>query len=227
MNTKVLRGCAGFVVALLAVGSTGCESPAADPGPGATGSPSRAVASGTPAGYGVAWRGARFTRPGWRFVEPGDTTACMLPKQTPDRLCDNTDEDVPRHVGNWLWMYAADITQPDPDPGRPADTDSFDREDMGFWPFRAGHVPAELRFDDEPDLVTKGTAPVGDRTAWYTKWRIHDEDVHYYIAQRWMLAKSRLCLISLSRDEQGATEVYKLVEAIDMTGYQPTKPGTR
>jgi hypothetical protein len=185
-----------------------------------TGPTATAPATGGKA-VAVGWRGATIQVPtGWRKVAEDDTSLCLLPTASPDLTCQalgHTDG-----VQNWLFLYASErVAIPGesiPDPL------SLDASDMGFWMY---HGAQEVPCDDwtKNQRVDKANKTVGGKVAYYGKWLVTcKDDGKSFTAQRWLLPKSRLGVVSFALTDASAAAIYQMVMTMDMTGYEPTSP---
>ena len=238
MHRKFLQS--GVAVAALVTGLAACSSSGTQPEATAS---SQAVDTSQPVGEAVAtttssapggasatpktgsgavtvgWRGATVAVPrGWRKAAGDDNTLCILPISSPARVCQalgHTDG-----VQDWLFLYATERSAVQ---GAPANPRTLDGSDMDFWMYDGAEPPCDDWTRNQ--RVDNASKKVGGKTAYYGKWLVTcKDDGKSFTAQRWLLPKSRLGVISFARTDVSAAAIYQMVTTMDMIGYEPTEP---
>jgi hypothetical protein len=206
MSTLLLTGCTKAGTSALPTG----HSPSAVPDqPSAASSPtSRTV---------FIWRGASITLgDGWRKTTGVDEAEqlCLVRNENPDTCGGDT-------VTDWLYLYASERSGgAEGEPGHP---DTLDASGMNDFTYDGGNVPCDTR--NTPTQVQKATTNMDGRPAYYGKWRVDCVgEPPTFTAQRWVLPKSRIGVVSYALTEQSAEQIRQMVTTMDLTGYRPTVP---
>jgi len=225
MRGNIVRQAATLAALGLVLGLTACSAKAEQPGAAATtpaGSTTATVPAATsaaaPAAGSVGWRGALLNlQPGWAKAAGDDETLCVLPTGGSAAICKalgHTDT-----VKDWLFLYASERSA---GAGAPADPKTLDGSDMGFWLYNGGEPPCDQWSRNE--RVDKANKTVGGLVAYYGKWQVTcSGGGASFIAQRWLLPKSRLGIVSYALTEAKATEIAQMVSTMDMVGYEVTE----
>ncbi|MEJ3743248.1 hypothetical protein WEI85_08175 [Actinomycetes bacterium KLBMP 9797] len=208
-------------VALLVAGLTGCSS--SEPGSASSASPSETASATAAAGNGqsgttgggsaVAWRGGEVRVPGgWRKAASADDFLCVLPAGGDQTMC-----TAPGHaVQDFLFLYASERKA---NREAPADPKTLDGSDMGFWMYNGGEVPCDDWSRNEK--VDGAAKTVGGLQALYGKWSVTcASDGKSFVAQRWLLPKSRLGVVSYALTDQAATQIFQMVSTMNLSGYE-------
>ena len=165
----------------------------------------------------LTWRGASITlADGWRKTNGVDETEqlCLVRNENPDACGGDT-------VTDWLYLYASERSGgAEGEPGHP---DTLDASGMNDFTYDGGTVPCETR--DTPAQAQKATTNIDGYPAYYGKWRVDCAgEPPTFTAQRWVLPKSRIGVVSYALTEQSAEQIRQMVTTMDLTGYRPTIP---
>jgi hypothetical protein len=210
---------AAFTSTLLLAGCTTAGSSSPPVGPStrvASSQPS--TASGQPGRTALTWRGASINlADGWRKAAGIDQTEqlCLLRTGSADAVCGGDKVD------DWLYLYASERSGgAEGEPGHP---DTLDASGMNGFTYDGGVVPCQTR--GTAAQVQKGTRDVGGRLAYYGEWKVECVgNPPTFIAQRWVLPKSRIGVVSYALTEQSAEQIRQMITTMDLSGYQPTAP---
>lgn len=213
MKTTIVAG-AALVSTLLLTGCT-TAGPSALP---TSQSPSAVPVQPSPTSRTVfSWRGASITlADGWRKTTGVDEAEqlCLVRKGNPDPCGGDT-------VTDWVYLYASERSGgAEGEPGHP---DTLNASGMNDFTYDGGNMPCDT--SNTPTQVQKATTNIDGHPALYGKWRVDCVgEPSTFTAQRWVLPKTRIGVVSYALTEQSAEQIRQMVTTIDLTAYRPTVP---
>jgi hypothetical protein len=95
---------------------------------------------------------------------------------------------------------------------------------MNFWMYNGvDDLPCDQWARNQ--RVDKTNKTIDGRVAYYGKWLVTcstDQGGQSFIAQRWLLPRSRLGVVSYALNEASASSIFRMIATLDLEGYEPT-----
>jgi hypothetical protein len=225
-SNTVAKPVAWGALALFTAGLAACSPASSTGASSATSAPASAAGDQEAGDTGptttVAWRGAEVRVPaGWQKAGSADDFLCVLPAGTAKTVCSSPGHDA-NGVQNFLFMYASERKA---NKEAPADPKTLDGSDMNFWMYNGGEVPCDEWSKNEK--VDGATKMIGGLQAFYGRWSVTcKSDGKSFVAQRWLLPKSRFGVVSYALTDQRADEILQMISTMDMAGYETSDTPT-